>query len=435
MSNTEKKISNWRTAYYDSKKLFYYFIVAISILGNLIDVLQPKAGLTYLVIYVNAAYIVLCIIIFVLFLLKILDLYNAAGLTLYSLMFNIFFCLALSINEPNFEIYYMRDMMILGILLIPTGFILHKSHVLVFGALIFLQYTYISFFTYSAFLHDNYPLLLLVLFSYTFWVYYIMHTLEGWLIKQNKLIDKLEHKNKSLDKKREQLNKINNTKDRIFSIMAHDLKNPFNSIIGFSDLILLKHKQLDEQKKEKYLKIINHSAIESETLLNNILSWATSQTEDISFNPQKIDINKLFENLKSYFKANCEAKEIELITEIIGKQNIIADGNMIITVLRNLISNAIKYTPHKGIVNVKSTSEKDKFTFIITDTGVGMSEANKKNLFNEIGIIQTKGTDSEKGTGLGLIICKDLIERHKGELIVESKINKGTSFKFTIPQG
>lgn len=433
METSQKNITNWKNAYYDVKKYFYFFIFLVFIIGNLIDIASPRSGFSEYLKIINTSYIALAIIAIILFSLNVISLYSAAALTLYALIINIFLSLIFNVSEPEFEIYYMREMMILGILLIPTGFILNKIHVLIFGSLIFVLYTGISFFTDSVFLRDNYVFLLIALVSYTISVYYIMLTLETWLNKQNNLIAKLEEKNKILDNKREELNKINKTKDRIFSIIAHDLKNPFNSIIGFSDLLMLKHKKLTQEKTEKYLKIINHSAIESEALLNNILNWATSQTNDLKFNPSHIKTDNLIDNVQVYFKTTCAVKEISFSIINQNTETIKADGNMLTTIIRNLIENAIKFTPQKGEVILIIAKKDGETLFEIKDTGVGISEENMNKLFESDAVVHTQGTNKELGTGLGLIICKDFVERHGGKIWVESEVNLGTSFFFTIP--
>lgn len=425
--------TSWDKSFYRVKKFFLFFIVLSFIIGNIIDITNPKPGFSHYVYIINGIYIGLSCLWIILYLFKLISLYNTGILAIYSLLINILLSLAISSQEPDYEIYYMREMMILGILLIPTGFILHKKHVLVFGGSIFILYTGISFFTESPFLHDNYFILLTALFGYTFWVYFILLTLENWALKQEGLVQSLEKKNQAFDNKQKELETINRTKDRIFSVIAHDLKNPLNSIIGFSDLLIAKRKNIDDEKVDRYLKIINHSANESEALLDNIFNWATSQTNDISFKPVKVDTQKLVEEFFRYFKPNCDTKDIVLKSNIISPQYVYADLNMLNTILRNLIHNAIKFTARKGEILVSIEKRKNETLFTVTDNGIGMEKDFIKSLFDQKIHVRNQGTEKEQGTGLGLIICKEFIEHHGGKIWLDSVLNKGTSFYFSIP--
>lgn len=434
MHELTNNTTNWDQSFFRIKKFFLFFIVAAFIIGNIIDIVSPKEGLSENITILNSIYIGLALLWLLLYFLKALSFNITALLSIYSLLLNMLISLAISTNELDFEIYYMREMMILGILLIPTGLILNKIHVLIFSSAIFVLYTCISFCTNSPFLHNNYIILLAALLGYTFWVYFIILTLENWSVKQNNLVNTLKQQNESLNTKSKELDQINKTKDRIFSILAHDLKNPFNSIIGFSDLLLLKYKSFDDAKTERYLNIINHSASESEALLQNIYTWATTQTNDIGYNPTDLNIEKLINNLLAYFRPNLESKEITLEADYNKVSKITADGNMLSTIIRNLVSNALKYSPRRGKINITINDAETHLLFCISDNGVGISEENIALLFDNKRVVQTTGTEEEKGTGLGLVICKEFVERHSGKIWVESKVNKGASFYFTIPK-
>jgi signal transduction histidine kinase len=230
----------------------------------------------------------------------------------------------------------------------------------------------------------------------------------------------------------------NKTKDKFFSIIAHDLKSPISALMSFSDLLLKKHTTYDIEKRETYIKIINDSSIKTLKLLDNLLAWAQSQTGVISFTPEIINISELITEIISLFEEPAENKEINLIVNAEKDLSVEADKNMIDTVLRNLISNAIKFTSKKGDITVTSQTIRDEknqeFAEIsVKDSGVGIPQKIQTKLFKITESVTTKGTEEETGTGLGLILCKEFIEKHGGEIWFESEVNKGSKFIFRIP--
>ncbi|NOQ25001.1 MAG: tetratricopeptide repeat protein [Bacteroidales bacterium] len=230
----------------------------------------------------------------------------------------------------------------------------------------------------------------------------------------------------------------NKTKDKFFSIIAHDLKSPISALMSFSDLLLKKHTTYDIEKRETYIKIINDSSIKTLKLLDNLLTWAQSQTGVINFTPEIIDISERITEIVSLFEESAENKKIKLILNAEKDLSVEADKNMIDTVIRNLISNAIKFTPKNGDITVRSQTIRDeknqKFAEIsVKDTGVGIPHEIQTKLFNITDNFTTKGTEQESGTGLGLILCKEFIEKHSGEIWFESEVEKGSKFIFRIP--
>ncbi|WP_457619084.1 tetratricopeptide repeat-containing sensor histidine kinase [Lutibacter sp.] len=257
---------------------------------------------------------------------------------------------------------------------------------------------------------------------------------------KKKAYNLLEYKNYQINKmndeiqaQRDNLRLINKTKDKFFSIIAHDLKNPFNSIKGFTELMIENSNEYDEEKKLKFLKIIKGSTLKASSLLNNLLIWANSQSGNLEFNPQKVELIQVVSNVISLLEIQAINKDIEIIDNIEKNLFVLADRNMLATILRNLISNAIKFTNQNGKIEI-STIKQDSFVEIsVKDNGVGILESEVKNLFNIEVKNSNVGTANEQGSGLGLILCKDFVEKHGGKIWVESTINEGTEFKFTIP--
>lgn len=227
-----------------------------------------------------------------------------------------------------------------------------------------------------------------------------------------------------------QLKELNATKDKLFSIIAHDLRTPFSNIIGLSDLLL--ENIIDFEESEKYIKILNKSAKNSLVLLDNLLNWSKSQTGQLNFKPEKIIFSKVISKIISLNKLSAKNKNI-IINYISSVEiEVYADENMLKTVLRNLISNAIKFTNVGGNINIYAILKQDYVEITISDDGIGMNEEKIKDLF-DISSKTTLGTANENGSGLGLVLCKEFVMKNKGEIWVESKEGKGSSFKFTLP--
>ncbi|RLD83449.1 MAG: hypothetical protein DRJ07_06640 [Bacteroidetes bacterium] len=232
-----------------------------------------------------------------------------------------------------------------------------------------------------------------------------------------------------------ELKELNITKDKFFSIIAHDLKSPFNAIIGFSKILLEGHKEYDEEKREGMIKIVNSSAVRAFKLLENLLTWSRSHSGRIPYIPEELYLKTLLIETLYNQEGQASKKNIKITDTIHENELVFVDENMIATVLRNLISNAIKFTPKNG--NIVISSEKlTNSNFIkisVKDTGVGIPKDKIDDLFHIDKNISTQGTEKETGTGLGLILCKEFVEKHGGKIWVESEAGKGSTFMFTLP--
>jgi len=232
---------------------------------------------------------------------------------------------------------------------------------------------------------------------------------------------------------REALQELNATKDKFFSIIAHDLRNPFNSIIGFSSLLLSNYDLYDKERVIKFIQRIHNSGESIFKLLENLLQWSRIQTNRMEFTPETINLKQLVDATLSVVTNNAEAKQINLTNLILEDIMIVVDSNMISTVIRNLVSNAIKFTHENGQITISSKLLNDIVEVTISDTGVGMPDDDLKKLFRIDTQFTVPGTANEKGSGLGLILCKEFIEKNNGIIWAESSLGKGSDFKFTLP--
>lgn len=245
--------------------------------------------------------------------------------------------------------------------------------------------------------------------------------------------DYIKSQKELLEKQNKQLVELNATKDKFFSIVAHDLKNPFNTIIGFSRLLIEKNDKLDDKKRLNFLKLVYDSSQQGFNLLANLLEWSRTQTGTLKFQPKIIDIHTIVSGCIQLLSINAQKKGIELNNHIEEVTQAFGDENMITTICRNLLSNALKFTPSGGKVEIFAEKLDETLKVFVSDTGVGIKQDVIENLFNIDKNYTTKGTDDEPGTGLGLVLCKEFVEKNNGEIIVTSEPGNGSTFIFTIP--
>lgn len=235
------------------------------------------------------------------------------------------------------------------------------------------------------------------------------------------------------EEKEMQVKKLLDDKDKFFSIIAHDLRGPFNGIIGLSELLLENDNQLKPKETNEFIQLIHQSSKNAYSLLDNLLTWAQSQTGSLEFNPKKIEISPIIDKTINLLGNIAKSKNIRIESKIKNEEYTFADKDMLETIFRNLISNAIKFTENNGEVQLSMTRENNQIVFSVQDSGIGIASEKITNLFAINHRNTTSGTNDETGTGLGLMLCKDFIEKHGGKIWVESEIGKGSVFKFTIP--
>lgn len=230
------------------------------------------------------------------------------------------------------------------------------------------------------------------------------------------------------------LQKLNANKDKFFSVISHDLKNPFNAIIGFSNILVEQAQEKNFDKIVEYAQIIENSSQRAVDLLRNLLEWSRSQSGRMDFVLEEIDIVALINAVESKLNDTAEQKSISISTEYQHHDaTVFCDREMISAVLRNLIYNAIKFTNTGGAIVISVEQNLNELLVAVSDNGVGIKKEIIEKLFRIDQTCSTKGTYNEDGTGLGLILCKEFVDKHGGEIWVESEVGKGSMFCFTIP--
>lgn len=250
--------------------------------------------------------------------------------------------------------------------------------------------------------------------------------------KSNKL---LESKNRMIEKSENELKLLNASKNKFFSIIAHDLKNPFHTVMGYSYLLSKDYNNFTEEERRKFADDIHHSTNNIFRLLQNLLEWSRSQTGRLTFTPREIELKQIVDNSVSVLRSLADQKNIRIEMNFSHNLMLFADPQMIETVLRNLVNNAIKFTPENGLIQVAATPTDGQITICVKDSGIGISQEDVQNLFKIDSTVKRKGTNNEDGSGLGLILCREFISKNNGTIWVSSAAGEGSSFFFTVPAG
>lgn len=228
---------------------------------------------------------------------------------------------------------------------------------------------------------------------------------------------------------RKKLEDSNTTKDKFFSIIAHDLKGPIGNINSILEIVTSKETQISEDENEKFMTMLKISSKNVMSLLGNLLTWSRSQRGDIEYNPKKYTLSEIVNSNVELFSAIAANKNILLKSSIDYKVSAYFDFEMMNTVFRNLISNAIKYTKENGEVNISAVETNDFTEVAVRDNGIGMSETIRDSLFRlDVKQPSMQGTKGERGSRLGLILCKEFIDKHRGSITVKSEPNQGSEF-------
>lgn len=232
---------------------------------------------------------------------------------------------------------------------------------------------------------------------------------------------------------KEQLESAESSRSQLLSVIAHDLRNPFNVLLGYSSRLLKKFPELDDQKKLRYIRIIEETLLKTYQLLDNLLYWSRSQSGKVSLSPATFSFSELAMNTTQLLNSAAINKDITLECNVPSEIEVYADRDMIATILRNLLTNSLKFTPKGGKVTIEAKEENEYCVVRVIDNGKGIPAEQQKELFVATGIKSSRGTSGESGTGLGLPVCRDFIEHNRGTISVESEEGKGSAFIITIP--
>lgn len=247
------------------------------------------------------------------------------------------------------------------------------------------------------------------------------------ITKQKEFEDALKNTN-------EKLKEANATKDKFFSIIAHDLRSPLGNVYSIAELLNNSINEFNKESLNYWIKALYESSVSTLGLLDNLLTWSRSQRNIIPYKPEIINLYSVAYGNVDIINSAAQKKIITINLELDKNTEIFADKEMLNTIFRNLLSNAVKFTHQKGVITISATAaQNDYVTIAVSDNGIGISEEDVPNIFKIEYNRSTKGTDGEQGTGLGLVLCKEFVEKNKGKIWIESELGKGTTFYFKLP--
>ncbi len=252
-------------------------------------------------------------------------------------------------------------------------------------------------------------------------------------INLKKAQDLIKNQNQELEISNNKLLDLNATKDKFFRIIAHDLKNPISQVLSFTGALEENFEEYSREEILEFVKLLGSSASKSMKLLDNLLEWARSQSGSISFRPENILLASVINENINLFIPSTQAKQITINLQIEEGLQLLADRNMLLTIIRNLISNAIKFTHQGGTITITAKNQQKNIEILVIDSGIGIPKDKLSQLFRIDSHYSTLGTDMEQGTGLGLILCKEFIGKHHGTITVESEVGQGSTFKIILP--
>jgi signal transduction histidine kinase len=450
---TEKKVLSFEQYFLKELRVILCTLIVLGITGNLLD-------LTLFSQYALQNSINNLIVIMILLLSGVLhfafrlNVRYAAVMGLYALVSNIIYSQFVSIGEPSQDVWFFRESFFYSLLLCTAVIFTGRIHGIILGAMYIIFAAILSIYDDVGFIRANLPITLVMVISFSVVITFIVHKLRidtTDLQKKNNIIseqnDRLEEQfveisamsetvreaNLNLEDHNRKLQDLNRIKDLFLSILAHDLRGPVFAIRLAIDNMISSFERVEKEKQLERLKLVASSMDNLTELLENLLLWGRSQTGMLTVDPQIFPIGKVLRKSLESIVMQAAHKRILLDHSFREDLTLKCDPMMFETIIRNLLSNAIKFTPEEGRITITATSSDESIVISVSDTGIGMSSEKIAALY-DIGIRQTgTGTEGEKGSGLGLIICRDFVNRNAGTIDVESEAGKGTRFTVSFP--
>ena len=461
MEKENKKISSLESYFKKHSQAIYTLGTIIIIATCSIDLFTINQR-AFIVILTNVPVIILLALSYILFLLHKISSKQGIVLICYLAIANIVYTQVVDEYHADFTLYFMRATLFFMVITTVMTLLAHRMHAIIILVIYYFIYFYNLFRTNDIFFVENITTILFTYFLLSFLLFVVsLHLRKVFNAlsektelaeSQNKLLlesnaelernrEELRNFNKTLSKKNnklmkreEQLKKAVSAKDKFISIIAHDLKNPSQTLKGFLEML---HKKIDTAPKEKIHMYINHAKESSEQLnklLLDLLDWSRSMDDGLHYEPRNINLKRLANNVIDFLKLTAMGKNVILAEDIPEDIYLFADYNMLFTIIRNLVSNSIKFSFHESIVTISARENEKLVTIEVIDTGIGMDAKTIEKIFKSDMNFTSPGTEGELGTGLGLKISRELIEKHKGILNIESTPQKGTTISIVIPK-
>lgn len=413
------------------KTRIFYFSAGFVIYGEILDLFIGNHNLIGKLSTITTFIIIALVIILRIF--KTLNNAWANTICVYILLTDIHVSLFSQIGDKDMLYPFFIRTSIIGLALIPyAGFNIHKFHCIVIGAVVFINYCIVSLLDNNIFMIRSIAIVLVIEFAFVYGMYVILHHFMRYLQIREDLLKRMEHANESLERRKAVLKELNDSKTTLLSIISHDLRTPFNNIIGFVDLQEFAIAENNIEKTKKYHVRIKQSTRIAYNLLKNLMDWASTQYDEVKVTPTRFKLYNLIDKIIGLNSNVIGGKRLTTILDIPIDYYVTADENMLSSIYRNLISNAIKFSPIEGEIYIGMKKEGNTILYFIRDNGEGVSKDKLQHLFSGKLQKSTPGTLNELGSGLGLSICRKFIDKHAGSIWAELNPDIGFTIFFTL---
>ncbi|MCF6269419.1 MAG: HAMP domain-containing histidine kinase [Melioribacteraceae bacterium] len=405
-------------------KALYIFTSSIILLGYLLDTVLFISKMSIVVI--NLSVILLVLFFFTLGLMKKIEISSSYLLIIYSTLLGLFSAFSYNILTSSIITHLLiQNLILLPLLIFSVGFIVSKKQMFIVGIIIAVVFPMIIIASQIDELIEITPFITIMILVSTFTMNLFISSMDD-SIKENKL------KEEELLKQKKSLELLNRDRNNLFSVISHDLRGPVGSSKQMIKYML--DNETSNEEKIYLLEAINASIGNSFHLLNNLLLWARSERGAIEIAPDNIKLSKSISDSINLLQKSIEEKSITVENRINNGLHSFSDKNLLETIIRNLLANAIKFTNDKGRIVISHVMNGSTITISVKDNGIGISNETQKKIFSDFDVITSHGTKNERGSGLGLKLCKEFAKKNGGEIWVVSEIGKGSEFFFTVPK-
>ncbi len=464
-----KKGKNQDLEAYLSKGTVTIFTVFtfVGCMGLLVDIISFSEVVT-VVFYNNLITFIITLAAYLLFRFYKLNIKISFAIVLYAAFGNFLVTSFVNMSPLQNVNFFLRDSLFVIFMFTLMALFVDKRHIFVLLVLYIIAVSSLVYIGNDEFLRASIVLIIFLFSFYSIIIFYIVELLEKSILvreensrllsEQNRIVKEtnylLQEKQTKIEKqaqelafqaeelkeqkelllgKNSELGHLILAKDKFISILAHDLRSPFNSILGIGKVLETDFSEMPDPEKLKLITALNASSNKTFNLLEDLLQWANSQINSIKYHPKKFNLSHLLSENISFIEEACEAKNIKISDNIYDKCFIYADQQMVNTIIRNLLSNAIKFTSTGGTIKITCRNINNEIVVDIADTGIGMDKYTQEKLFKIDTSFSSSGTQGETGTGLGLLLCKDFIVKCQGKIWFTSKTGVGSTFSFSFP--
>ncbi len=423
MKFTEKK--NIHEYFVEQSTVWYKLVIVFFALSYIIDIISHIDTIPTVILLADLITLFIVILFLLLFIKKVISQKTSFLVIVYSAMAALFISYYYLLLNNSFNYgNILQDLITIPVVIFSVGFLASKRHMIIVGVIFSIFYPLAMLLSGDNMMIDSAAFVAVIILGATAGFVILIRTLENAMkLKEEATLE--------LINQRDELLKLNEERTKLFAIISHDLRNPVGNAKNVSEMLL--HEKLDDIERRELTEALNRMTTRAYALLEDLLNWSQSESGMFAYNPEVVDLRSVVEEAIEFFSPNIKEKSLSVLNLIKKNAYVYSDKKILETIIRNLFSNAIKFTYKGGEIVFSTIDTADKLTFVIKDNGIGMDVDLIDDIFSREKIISTFGTNNEKGTGLGLQLVKNLVEKNKGEISVESIPNKGTSFLVTIP--